>query len=44
MSNKPVNSKLIDAVVCAEWLQKTQTINLLECKNENFNQENFWIK
>jgi hypothetical protein len=43
MSKKPVNSKLTDVI---EFMYKTirekaQTINLLECENENLNLENF---
>ena len=43
MSKKPVNSKLTDVIEFMYKMitEKTQTINLLECENENLNQENF---
>ena len=43
MSKNPVNSKLTDVIEFMYKLirEKTQTINLLECENENLNQENF---
>ena len=43
MSKKPLNSKLTDVIEFMHKMivEKTQTINLLECENENLNQENF---
>ena len=43
MSKNPVNSKLTDVIEFMYKMitDKTQTINLLECENENLNQENF---
>ena len=43
LSKNPVNSKLTDVIEFMYKMitEKTQTINLLECENENLNQENF---
>jgi hypothetical protein len=43
MSKNPKNSKLTDVIEFMYKMitEKTQTINLLECENENLNQENF---
>ena len=43
MSKNPINSKLTDIIEFMYKLlsEKTKTINLLECENENLNQENF---
>ena len=43
MSKNPINSKLTDVIEFMYKMiaEKTQTINLLECENENLNQENF---
>ena len=43
MSKNPNNSKLTDIIEFMYKLlsEKTKTINLLECENENLNQENF---
>ena len=43
MSKNPANAKLTDVIEFMYKMitDKTQTINLLECENENLNQENF---
>ena len=43
MSKDPKNSKLTDIIefMYKTLREKTKTINLLECENENLNQENF---
>ena len=43
MSKNPKNSKLTDIIefMYKTLREKTKTINLLECENENLNQENF---
>ena len=43
MSKNPINSKLTDVIEFMYKMitEKTQTINLLECENDNLNQENF---
>ena len=43
MSKNPINAKLTDVIEFMYKMitEKTQTINLLECENDNLNQENF---